>query len=397
MPRIRDQERTLIEKIKRLQCQLQQQYKRVSAFVYQKNTGIEIEGTASVVEYLKGVKSGGQTLSSICEEAALREALARNEEERSQDNHDPDQRKKLAVPLSIASYDEMRSWLVEDFKAEVQKKGFVSKAKNTVYSFDKNSEESKQQHERLRPDQWPEDLIKWADISFGISTLGSSFSSIPKSATCPLKPLGFFRLLIKGRLQASGLDPEKHFTESAMSEKRIRNKLRITQTRTNPEVASRVHESDSQRPTPQELGQRTYSESSQGSSNSNANSDMGSRENSPNNNSISDISNSFSDISIERSVLICHICQKGIEAEEDPALCDCTKLDTDIFVHWPCIRETGCTHVNAVSPQDVGVCHICTDIVTFDDMKKGNILLCHCDTNDDTFVHHKCLKNNGCK
>ena len=116
---------------------------------------------------------------------------------------------------------------------------------------------------------------------------------------------------------------------------------------------------------------------------------MSTREKSPNN-------NSFSDMSMEGDVLNCHICEKGIEVEEDPVLCDCATQDKDIFVHWPCIREKGCTQVNDVLLQDVGVCHICADMVTFLDMKKGNILLCHCDTNDDTFVHHKCLQNNGC-
>ena len=402
MPRIRDQERNLVEKIKRLQGQLQTQFKRVSAFVYQKNTGIEIQGTASVVDYLKGLESDGQTLSSICEEAALREALADIQAERSQDNlHCPGQKKKLVVPLSCASYDEMKAWLVEDLKAEAQKKDFVSSAKNTVYSYDKNSEASTEEHKRRRPDQWPEDLMKWNDVSFGISALGSSFSSIPKSAACPRKPLDFFRLFIKGRLQASGLDPEKFFTKSPLSDKRIKNRLKITQTRTIQEEASRTHESHSQRPTPQELAHRTYSESSRISNNSNHNSNsshnsshnsnfnMSTGENSPNN-------NSFSDISLERDLLTCHICQKGIEVEEDPVLCDCATHARDIFVHWLCIREKGCTHVHDVSPQAVGVCHICTEMVSLDDMKVGNILLCHCDTNDNTFVHHTCLQNNSC-
>ena len=61
-------------------------------------------------------------MSLICE-AALREALADIEAQRSQD-----QKKTLIFLLSIANYDEMKSWLVDGLKADVRKKGFVLRA-----------------------------------------------------------------------------------------------------------------------------------------------------------------------------------------------------------------------------------------------------------------------------
>ena len=139
----------------------------------------------------------------------------------------------MVVPLSMANYDELKSWLVEDMKAEIKEKGFVSKNKNTIFAYDKNSAKSTQEYEKRRPGEWPEDCIKWKEISFGISLVGASFTSLPKSEISPKKAVEFFRLFIKRRLEANGHDPEKYFTESKMADKRIRIKSRIVQLRPN--------------------------------------------------------------------------------------------------------------------------------------------------------------------
>ena len=184
MPRIRDQEKAIVAKILDLQDQLQTKFKRVSAFVYQSNTGIEVKGTKSVVEFLKAVKGGGgRSVSSVCEEAALREALAGIEDEGDHESHADRTRnnKKLLVPLSLSSYDEMKKWLIEDLKAEATEKGFGAINKNNMYNFDRTSATSRAEHERRMPDQWPQHMIDWSDVSWGISALGSNFPKITVS------------------------------------------------------------------------------------------------------------------------------------------------------------------------------------------------------------------------
>lgn len=381
MPRVRDQERSILEKIRKLQGQLTSQHRRVSAFIYQSDAGIEIEGTNDVVKFLKNLENEAKTLSSVCQEAGLREALAIVQANQDQDCPSLDQKKRLIVPLSMANYDEMKKWLVEDMKAEVIKKGFVSTGKNTVYSYDKRSANSTDEHEKRRPDQWPEDCIKWSDISYGICQLGASFGSIPKSDLCPPKPLEFFRMFIKKRLEASGFDPDEYYTKSKAAEKRIRIKSRITHATQNMQVDISTHQNvESQRPSPEELAEnRSF----------NANSSINSRASS-NNNSYSESNSSMSN-----DMLICHICKGIIPEEEDPILCDCSTEKRNVFVHWACICE-GCPLAQEISPEHIGLCHLCNDSVTVENMHNGNILLCHCDTNDKTFVHYKCLQNRGC-
>ena len=417
MPRIRDQEKAIVAKILDLQDQLQTKFKRVSAFVYQSNTGIEVKGTKSVVQFLKAVKgSGGRSVSSVCEEAALREALAGIEDEGDHESHADRTRnnKKLLVPLSLSSYDEMKKWLIEDLKAEATEKGFGAINKNNMYNFDRTSATSRAEHERRMPDQWPQHMIDWSDVSSGISALGSNFPKITKSAACPLKPLEFFRKFISARLQASGLDPERHFSDSALSEKRRRFRMRTahpenTTQASQPEPARQ--DIESRRPSPEQLA-RSDSETSTTSINDNitrpARQDIESqrpspeqltrsdgdtsingnitRENSSNDNSINDTS---------RDGLHCHICSFEIEIEEDPIRCDCATRESNLYVHWACVRDRGCT--NVLSVRDAGICHICKETVTCEDTQDGNILLCHCDTNDETFVHYECLKAHGCK
>ena len=56
-------------------------------------------------------------------------------------------KKRLVGPLSMANYDEMRSWLTEDMKTE---KGLTSKNKNPVYAYVRTYASSAQEHE------WPD-------------------------------------------------------------------------------------------------------------------------------------------------------------------------------------------------------------------------------------------------
>ena len=139
MVRVRDQEGKIVEKIKKLQAVLTSQHKRVSAFIIQGDSGIQINGTQQVVQYLESLENEATTLSSVCEEAGLQQALSHIHAERGQeevqDHPGLNQKKRLVVPLSIANYDEMKGWLVEDMKMEIREKGFTSKNKNTVYAY----------------------------------------------------------------------------------------------------------------------------------------------------------------------------------------------------------------------------------------------------------------------
>ena len=389
MPGVRDKERTLIEKIKKLQGQLSTEYRRVSAFVFQCDTGIEIQGTTAVVEYLKNLENQENKLSSICEEAGLREALSLVQGQQDQDHHLDHER--LVVPLSMANYDEVRKWLVDDLKAETKKRGFASTGKNTIYAYDKKSKTSTDEHEKRRPAQWPEDCIAWRDITYGITQLGACFATVSKSEVCPQKPLDFFRLFITRRLLAADINPEDYYTESKTSEKRIRLKSRIahSQARSNPQAEINQDDQNVQsfRPTPEELADNRSDNANSTNSSIHSNSRS-------NNNSDSE-RNSSMDLSTGSENLICHICKCDIPEEDDPILCDCATEDGNVYVHWACVCK-GCPLVQDQSPEHIGLCHLCKDYVSVENMQNGNILLCNCATDDDTFVHYECLQNHGC-
>ena len=101
------------------------------------------------------------------------------------------------------------------------------------------------------------------------------------------------------------------------------------------------------------------------------------------------------DLSTGSDNLTCHICKGDIPEEDDPILCDCATEDRNVYVHWACVCK-GCPLVLDQSPEHIGLCHLCNDYVSVENMQNGNILLCHCATNDDTFVHYECLQNHGC-
>ena len=397
MVRVRDQEGKIIDKIKKLQAQLQSQHRRVSAFIFQDDSGIQINGTRQVVQYLEGLENVATTLSSVCEEAGLQQALAgvhaQRGQEDDQDHLGLNQKKKLVVPLSMANYDEMKGWLVEDMKMEIREKGFTSKNKNTVYAYDRSCVKSTQEHENRRPDDWPEECLQWKEISFGIAAVGASFNSLQKSEICPNKPLEFFRLFIRRRLEANGCDPEKYYTESSMADKRIRNKSRNVQARPNeqPDINTQQANLESQRPSPEELANRSCQADNIMNSTMNSNY---STDDSQNNNSSQNTVSSIADNS-NIDILRCHICKRVIANEEDPTLCNCSTKGNNIFVHWACNCK-GCPLVQSNAPEHVGSCHICNEYVTNQDMFIGNILLCHCDNNEDSFVHYRCLETHGC-
>jgi len=70
-----------------------------------------------------------------------------------------------------------------------------------------------EEHELKRPTAWPEDLIKWSDVTVAIKALGSCLSKIPKSDNCPNTSLELSKEIIKRRIEYENINPETFYDE----------------------------------------------------------------------------------------------------------------------------------------------------------------------------------------
>ena len=113
-----------------------------------------------------------------CDRESLQEAVTRAAEaaamgEAIETSKPKEPMERLKAPLSFLSHKESVDWLLFELKKDFWAAGFGSKVN---YKYEKSNIDSCREHDLKRPTAWPEDLIKWSEVTVGIKALGSKIS-----------------------------------------------------------------------------------------------------------------------------------------------------------------------------------------------------------------------------